>query len=194
MLPFPLGVIVLLPAAAGVVWLDLVERLIATPWWLVFAGVPAGYVLVVISTVVTSRRGLRFAGRQLVATIAAPFTTRLPVTTVLRGVAVATGEKLLFRLLGLWLLGQGALGVVVTSVVFALAHLLGARPGRATATLVDAVLCGAALAAVYILTGGVLAAVVAHVVRNLSLDALRLAREVARSRAAAEEGEGSGGR
>lgn len=172
-----LGIVALPAAAAAVLAVDLWDRLLPSPGWLVTAGLPAGLLLVLVTTLVTSRKGLRFALRQYLVTVAAPFHSFPPPAQVFTALVAATGEELLFRLLGLWLLGAGPVGIGATSALFAAAHLLVARPGRRLVTMLDAGLCGALLALLYVATGGIAAAALAHFIRNLALDSLRLARE-----------------
>ena len=172
-----LGIVALPAGLIAVVALDLLDRLAASPAWLAAAGLPAGLIILLVTTLVTSRRGLRFALRQLLATVASPFRSPPTAARALVVVAAATGEEMLFRLLGLWLLGTGPLGIGVTSAAFAVAHLPAARPERRAVTLLDAGLCGVLLAITFEATGGIAAAAVAHAVRNLALDSLRRARE-----------------
>jgi membrane protease YdiL (CAAX protease family) len=182
-----LGAVVLLPAAGAVLWLDLQQALTASSWARAALGVPGIAALVLVSTFVAARRGPVFALRQALVTLAAPSRVSLSGATILRSALAATGEELLFRLLGLWLLGQGALGVGVTTAAFALSHLLAARPGRRLRAVVDAALCGALLAGLFVITGGVAAPIIAHFGRNLCFDALRRLR--AERRRSIEEGE-----
>ncbi len=184
-----LGIVALLPAAGVLVWLQLWDRLVATPMWLAATAIPAGLLLVVITTTTTSRKGPRFTARLILATIAAPFRHPPPLRGILATLVAATGEELIFRLLGLWLLGHDTVGIAVTSLVFALAHVPAARKGRRLVRFIDAALCGALLAGLYVGTGGLAAPVMAHFIRNLSLDSLRIGH--ARVKDRKEEGETS---
>lgn len=169
-----LGIVGLVPAAGVLLWLHLWDRLLATPVWLLAAAIPAGLLLIAVTTTVTSRKGPRFAFRLFLATIVAPFRDPPPFNGILASLVAATGEELIFRLLGLWLLGEGAVGISITTLVFALAHLPAAKPGRRLVTFIDTALCGALLAGLFLVTGGVTAPALAHFIRNLSLDSLRL--------------------
>jgi membrane protease YdiL (CAAX protease family) len=168
-----LGILALVPCAVAVGLLGLADRLLAVPAWLVALGLPAAAVLVGVSTLLTTRKGPRFALRVWIAALAAPFRRPPAALRWAHLLLAATGEELLFRVLGLWLLGPGVVGVAVTSVAFALPHLLAARPGRRTSGTADAVVNGACYAGLYVGCGGVAPAVLAHFLRNVCLEALR---------------------
>ncbi len=179
-----LGVVALIPASFAVIWLDLSERLSGTPSGLALLGVPVGISLVAVSNLVMKRKPWRFFWRQQLATLYAPARYRLPVVRTVHVFVAATGEELLFRLIGFWLLGHGALGFFVTTSAFALCHLAVARKGRAITTFLDAGLGGAALGGLYLFSGGVAACVIAHFLRNFWLESLRLGVATARQRTA----------
>ena len=168
-----LGIAVLLPAALVVALLPLTDRLLPTPLWLVALGLPAAPLLVLTATLLTTRKGPAFALRVWPVALAAPLRRPPPPLRWAHLLLAATGEELLFRVLGLHLLGPGPLGVAVTCLAFALPHLLAARPGRRAAAFVDAFTAGAAFAALYLVGGGVAPAVLAHFLRNVHLEALR---------------------
>ncbi len=184
---FPLGVVVLLPAAGAVGWFGLTRWLLPEPIWMILLGIPFGWALLTFSTVLILRGPPERGMRLVFAAIVAPLRAPPPARRWVRSLATATGEELFFRLLGLWLIGPELFGIVLTTAFFALAHLVVAKPGRVMSTLLDATICGAALAVVYVETGGLGVVVVAHFVRNLSLDALRLRVTAARARAEAKK-------
>ena len=177
-----LGIVALLPAAGVLVWLQFWDRLLGAPAWLCATGIPAGLLLITVTTLVTSRKGARFTAKLLLATVTAPFRDPPPVRGILASLVAATGEELIFRLLGLWLLGEGVLGISATTLAFALAHLPTAKSGRRLVTFIDAALCGALLAGLFLATGGIAAPALAHFIRNLSLDSLRLGHRRAKDR------------
>jgi len=168
-----LGILALVPCAAAVALLGLADRLLAVPAWLAVLGLPAAAVLVGVSTLLTTRKGLRFALRLWSVALAAPFRRPPAASRWAHLLLAAAGEELLFRVLGLRLLGPGVVGVAVTSVAFALPHLLAARLGRRTVVTVDAAVNGACYAGLYVGCGGVAPAVLAHFLRNVCLEALR---------------------
>lgn len=168
-----LGIAVLPPAALAVALLGLHPSLLAVPAWRALLGLPAAALLVLVSTLLTTRKGPAFALRVWPVALAAPLRRPPPPLRWAHLLLAATGEELLFRVLGLYLLGPGPLGVAATSLAFALPHLAVAPPGRRAAAFVDAFVNGAAFAALYLVGGGVVPAVLAHFLRNAHLEALR---------------------
>ena len=168
-----LGLVVLVPAAVLGATLEPGPLVPSSPW-LLLIGLPAGYLLVGLGGLVTSPGRPTAARDVLVAAVVVPLRHRPPIDLVVRALAAATGEELLFRMLGLWALGSGPAGVLLSSAAFAAAHLPGAPPDRRLRTVVDAFLSGLALAALYIATAGLATAILAHFARNVAQDAIRI--------------------
>jgi membrane protease YdiL (CAAX protease family) len=183
-----LGVVVFLPAAATLVWLDLWRSLVPEQEWLAVVGIPAGYLLVAIGTVCTAGARPRAAAVGFVAALIAPARHRPDLVRTAYAAIAASGEELLFRVLGLWLLGNGVTAVAVTSVAFVASHVPGARPDKRFPAALDALLSGVALGILCLAAGGV-AAIIAHFVRNVALDSIRLGRARLADRAPRSETE-----